>query len=393
MNTGTAKKGRRAAPQLGIAFWAGFLATAALANDARAHGGDAATGATTKDVNNPFRGSTLTFDQSITTQTADVGTTPQTYAPLYELGFSLRPRYWFDKHWVLRGRFDYSKQVITNNQQAADYATTKNYADVFGDVWTDFLYTTRLDSLWPGTLILAGPRAIWPTSQTSQADGTYVTLGVLGDVSHTFVVKGADAPVLNTARLRLVLSYLHPFTEATTPTYYGNFAYTREDVDDHSFISDQISGQTLVNHRLSAIIEAGLQVTPKLSAAADAVLINDWHYAPTGNQCIATTTGCAQIEAAADPQFIQHTWLLLDFDYALLDEIDVGIGYYNLANALGPDGRRRGLWGTDNIWWSPDARFFFDVTANLDAIFDDARDHKYSIQQAAEEARRRRLTF
>jgi hypothetical protein len=373
--------------RLAIAFLVGGLVVTSAVK-ARAHGGDSATVSSSKEATNPLRGSAFTFDQSITTQTADIGTTPQTYAPLYELWFSFRPRYSFDEHWALRGRLDYSKQ-LTNNQQAGDYLTTKNQADVFGDIWTDLVYTTKLDSWWTGTTVLGGVRALWPTSQVSQAAGTYVTLGVIGQAMHTFELKGEDAPVLNNVRFRIALAYQHAFTEATTPTYYGNFAYTREDVDDESFVSDQISGQTLVNHRLSTVLEGALQVTPKLSVVADGVMIDNWHYSPTANQCVATTTGCASIQTGNDQQFVEDTWLLLDVDYALFDEVDVGLGYYNLANALGPDGQRRGLWGIDNIWWSPDARFFFDVTANLDAIFDDARNHKYSIQQAAQDARRR----
>jgi hypothetical protein len=378
--------------RLAIAFLVGmFVVTSAP--KARAHGGDSATGSSKKEATNPFRGSTFTFDQSITTQTADVGTTPQTYAPLYELWFSFRPRYSFDEHWSVRGRFDYSKQ-LTNNVQAGEYLTTKNQEDVFGDIWTDLIYSAKLDSLWLGTTVAGGVRALWPTGQVSQANGTYVTLGVLGYVDHEFELNGEDAPFLNSLRFRIGLSYLHPFTAATTPTYYGNFAYTREDVDDFSFVSDQIGGQTLVNHRLGTTLEGALQVTPKLSVVADAILIDEWHYSPTGNPCIATTTGCAQIQSnSSDQQFVEGTWLVLDVDYALFDEVDLGVGYYNLANALGPDGQRRGLWGTDNIWWSPDARFFFDITANLDAIFDDARNHKYSLQQAARDARRRGLAF
>src|SRR5580700_4399242 len=146
MKAGTGKTASRLALGRAVVSFAVILASATSAIVARAHGGDTATTSSKKEATNPFRGSTFTFDQSITTQTADVGTTPQTYAPLYELWFSLRPRYWLSEHWVLRGRFDYSKQ-LTNNQQAADYATTKNQADVFGDIWTDFLYATKLDSL------------------------------------------------------------------------------------------------------------------------------------------------------------------------------------------------------------------------------------------------------
>ncbi len=67
----------------------------------------------------------------------------------------------------------------------------------------------------------------------------------------------------------------------------------------------------------------------------------------------------------------------------MCDEIDLSLGYYNLANAIAPDGQRRSLFGADNVWWSPDARVFFDITANLDALFDDAVHHRYSLQQAA----------
>ena len=65
------------------------------------------------------------------------------------------------------------------------------------------------------------------------------------------------------------------------------------------------------------------------------------------------------------------------------------MGYYDLANAIAPDGQARSVFGPENIWWSPSARFFFDVTANLDAIFDDARGHKYSREsgQTAQAAR------
>jgi hypothetical protein len=375
-------------PRLALAL-AGFVACAAAAGEAGAHGGDQPTGAGKKEAANPVRGSQLILDQSVTTQTASVGNTPQTYAPLYELWFSLRPRYWFNEHWVLRGRWDYTKQ-LTNNQQSADYPTTQYRADVFGDIWTDFLYSTKLDAWWPGTTVLVGPRALWPISQTSQADGTYVALGVLGDVSHSFDIRGDDAPWLNSARLRLFLEYRHPFTATTTPTYYGNFAYAREDADEHSFVSDQIGGHTLVNHRLTAALDTGLTVTPRLSLLADLILVNRWNYAPAGT-AVSTLTGPVSVQRVDDHQFTQATWFLLDADYQLFDELDIGIGYYNLANAIAPDGQRRGVFGSDNIWWSPDARFFFDVTANLDAIFDDAVNHKYSTKEAAQAIRRQRV--
>jgi len=64
---------------------------------------------------------------------------------------------------------------------------------------------------------------------------------------------------------------------------------------------------------------------------------------------------------------------LAALDYTPIDELTVGLGYYNLANALALDGQARTVFGGENIWWSPDARFFFDVSFNLDVLYDDAR--------------------
>src|SRR5260370_22975933 len=325
---------------------------------------------------NPLRLSALIVDQSMTTQTVSVGSTPQSYVPLYELWFSLRPLYWFDKHWSVRGRWDYTKE-LTNNQ-----ATTNYREDVVGDIWTDFAYSNKLDTLWRGTKGAIGLRALWPTSKVSQANGTYVTLGPVGRLRHDFEIKGDDAPLLNSATASLAAAYQHPFTTATTPTDYGGFHYSRQDVDGFSFLSDQVQGSTLPNHVLWIIAEGGLQITPKFSATADLIFINNWHYAAS-NSVVNTATGAVAVPRTNDVLFTQNTWLLAHLDYDVLDELTLGFGYYNLANAVAPDGHVRGVFGSDNIWWIPDARFFFDATLNLDAVFDDAVGHKYSSKEAA----------
>jgi hypothetical protein len=315
---------------------------------------------------NPLRQSVLVFDQSVTTQTAGLGPSPQSYVPLYELWLSFRPRYYFDEHWSVRGRFDYTKE-LTNNQ-----ATTYYREDVFGDIWTDLVYSTKLDRWWPGSKANAGVRALWPTSKASQANGTYVTLGARGGAEHKFEIRGEDAAALNDFHVGVSFSYLHPFTSATTPTSYGGFAYARQDVDEHSFISDQLTGQTLAEHTFWAILDTGLQMTPRLSLTADFITISQWHYAPT-NGSIGIATGSVFLgRSGSDNQFTQSDWLTVDVDYALRDEIDLSLGYYNLVNANAPDGQVRSVFGSDTIWWSPDARFFFDITANLDILFDDA---------------------
>jgi hypothetical protein len=336
---------------------------------------------------NPLRGSALLFEQSMTMQTARLDPAEQSYVPLYELWISFRPRYYLDQHWSVRGRFDYTKE-LTNNQ-----TTTYYREDVFQDIWTDLVYSTGLDTLWPGTKLNVGVRALWPTSKTSQANGTYVTLGALAGAVHKFKIRGDSAPSFNNFRVGLSFTYLHPFSNATTPTSYGDFQYTRQDVgdDDHSIISDQISGTTLVDHTFWIVLDTGIKITPRLSFTIDDVLINQWHYAPTGSG-IVTTTGPVNPSLAGDTQFTPSNWVIADLDYELFDELGLSLGYYSVAGQIAPDGQRRTIFGADNLFWSPEARVFLGITANLDALFDDAVHHRYSLQQAAQDRRMGHVT-
>ena len=322
------------------------------------------------DGTNPLRGSTLALEQSMTTQTASVGDTPQSFVPLYELWLSFRPRWWFDPHWSVRLRFDYTKE-LTNDQPTTTYRQ-----DVFGDTWTDGVYFAQMDDVWKGTKADAGLRALWPTSLASQAEGMYAHLGPRAGVEHDFTINGDGARWLNVAYVILRANYLHAFSRASTPTDYGTFTYTRQNADGVSFVSDEVSGQTIVRDELQVIAEAGLQVTPSLSVAIFGVLFNDWHDSPAAMP-VATATGpvtptSATPVSGSDQQFSQKTWFVASVDYDVLDELQLGIGYYNLANAVAPDGASRGLFGSDTIWWSPDARFSFTATANLDVLYDDA---------------------
>ncbi|MEO8799220.1 MAG: hypothetical protein ABI551_15125, partial [Polyangiaceae bacterium] len=116
--------------------------------------------------------------------------------------------------------------------------------------------------------------------------------------------------------------------------------------------------------------DAGIDITKKLSFSADMIFINGWKYKPTES---TVNTGTGQAYVARDSNatsFTQATWFIADIDYQLMDELTLGLGYYNLQNVIAPDGTRRGILSGDNVWWSPDARVFFDITANLDKIYE-----------------------
>jgi hypothetical protein len=328
----------------------------------------------------PLRGSTLLLDQSASTQTVGLENAEQSKVPYYGLWLSFRPRYNFDQHWRVQARFDYYKE-LTNSQETTDYRE-----DVFGDIWTDVVYASPLapQGPWKNTKVSLGLRALWPTSKQSHANGTYVTLGVTAGVSQKIPIRSAGARVLDSARVGLSFAYLHAFTQATTATDYGNFSYPSESVADSGlgpasytfFTTDQLTGQTLVEHQLYGILDTGLQITPKLGLTVDAILINNWHYAPT-RTCVDIATDCVSPPSVspvtgADNQFTQLFWFVASADYEIIPELSVGIGYYNLSNTVATDGTLRGPFssGFDNVFWSPDARVFLDLTANLDKIFE-----------------------
>jgi hypothetical protein len=343
-----------------------------------------------KASKNPFRNSTLTFDQSISTATIGVGNTPQSYMPIYQWWWSFRPRFYFTDHLYLSGRFDFYKE-FTNSDEGQSGATTDYREDDFGDIWATLVYEQALNKS-ENTKVSGGPRFLFPTSKASQAAGIYVQAGAIATLSQKVPLHDASAPFLNDLHFRLFTWYDHPFSQYTTPGNSG-FQYVRENTDDQSFLSDQLAGSTLIDHQLMFNVEAALQITPRLDFAIDFYEINQWHYSLPGG-CVQTTTGCQTIttqESSAngivgDQEFVQLTWFAADLSWDVFDQLTLGIGYYNLQNELSNLGEHRTLFGANNIWWSPDARFFFDITANLDAIYDSLAP-KGSMKKAAQQAR------
>jgi hypothetical protein len=314
---------------------------------------------------NPMRGSSFYFEQSLSTQAAHLETSPeQSYVPFYGWWFSLRPRWNFNDKLRVQARLDYYKE-LTNSQ-----TTTQYREDVFDDIWTDLVYATPVATSgpWSHTKVTGLVRAQWPTSKQSQGAGVYVTLGALAGVKQTIPLGGG---LFGSAWVDLRFRYLHPFSDSTTPTNYNDFAYVRENVDGFSFVSHQLTGQTLVANELTSLAEAGVKITPKLSLSVDVIWIDQWHYSvPPGTVAAgptyATVPGTGQ-------QFTQLIWEVASLEYEVLDELSLGLGYYNLTNVIAPDGTVRSPFagGEDNAFWSPDARIFLTATANLDKIYED----------------------
>jgi hypothetical protein len=314
----------------------------------------------------PFRGSTLLFDQSMTTQTAHLETSPQqSNVPLYEWWVSFRPRWYFSEHVYYWARFDYFKE-FTNNQDNTYYRE-----DSFGDMWNTLAYSTPLSKEGAGknTKVALSGRVLLPFSKASRANNVYFTAGGGGSVSQKVPLAGEGAKWFNDVSLSLSASYSHPFSKATTAVGADQLV-ERQDTEGRSFASDQLRGGTLTAHQLLTVVGAELAITPKWSFGLDMIFINGWKYRPKDDVTVATGTGNVAVPRNSDSTvFTQQSWFIASTGYDILDELNVSLGYYNLANVVGPNGQRRGIVGGDNVWWSPDARVFLDLTANLDKIY------------------------
>jgi hypothetical protein len=318
------------------------------------------------DYKSPFLKSVLTFDQSTSAETLGVGGTPQSYIPFYEWWISFRPRYYFTNKLFVSGRFDYYKEFTNTDQGRTLYRE-----DVFGDIWTNLVYETPVPVISKNTKVSAGLRALWPTSKPSQDAGIYVNLGATAGIKQTIPIRGESANFLSDAHVGLSGWYSHNFSQATTPIN-PSFQYIRQDTDGNSILSDQLSGSMLVNHQLLTGIDTGLSITDKLALTVDFLFIQQWKYSPPGGVSTSTTGQSLYTPPSNAPNYVLETWFITNVDYQLFEELTLALGYMNLQNSLSYQGENRTLFGSDNVFWSPDARFFFDITANLDRLWDRA---------------------
>lgn len=324
-----------------------------------------------------WRGTTLMFDQNMSSQTTHLDpNTQQTYVGSYEWWISFRPRYYFTDNLNLNMRFDYYKD-LTNAEN-----TTYKHEDVFGDIWANLVYA--LPKLSKNTEERVGARALFPTSKESQAQGIYVTAGATGSISQDVPIKGEEAKYLNSAKFVLSGAYTHPFSQSTNPAQYGNFTYERQDLDGRATSSSLVSPGNLTNHQVLALIDGELAITPKLLFTLDFITINQWKYLPKGDISTNINGVVTPIPRSGNAtSFKQQVWFIASVGYDVVDEINLSLGYYNLTNELAPDGTRRGVIGANTVWWSPDARVFFDVTANLDKAYLWATGQKEAQKKAA----------
>jgi hypothetical protein len=321
-----------------------------------------------------WRGTTLTVDQSVTSETLGVGQDYQSNNPSYQLWLSFRPRVYLFSDSLPKGHsFNVNGRIDMYKEMTNADDTTKHRENYLGDIWLTGAYSIRLtDSKKYPTTFGFGPRVLLPTSAASRGAGTYITAGGGASIAQSIALASGD--YFSETHVALIGYYTHPFTPATTAVY-DDLNRDRIQADGRTGRDNQLSGGYLVNHQLLSILDAGLQLTPKAGFSADLIFLHQWrHGAQSSGGCdgggaaIQTQTGVrcagtAELNGSAQTLRVS-AFPVVSFDYQVLDELNLAIGYYTFTNTLKPDGTRR------NFIYAPDSsRFFLTATISLDQVY------------------------
>ena len=314
-----------------------------------------------------WRGSSILVDQSMSTQTAGLEPTPQqSYLPYYQWWVSLRPRIAISKKLSYSARFDYYKE-FTNTRASRYYRE-----DWFGDIWNTLGYRTPLakEGALKRTSVGISGNIILPTSRTSQASGIYTIVGAGVNLGQGIELGGAKATAFKSMNVSLTSSYSHPFSRSTVSDGLERPVY-RQDLNGRSLPSTDIGGSMQSNHRLMLGVSAGVQILEKLSWDASFNVSNGWNYAPRDDVYVDITSGPTYVPPDETAMlFSQQMGVSTSVSYSLFDELSLTLGYTNMSGTLSPASERRGLYGPENIWWSPQARVSFSVTLHLDKFYE-----------------------
>ena len=313
----------------------------------------------------PWRGTTFTFNQAVTTTAVGIGrdniSTDNDY---YGLEFSLAPQYYLvdrpkDKL-VVSAEAGVAVELTNGNTLTRNEPTFKDTSLALGYQRT--LWQSK-DDEW---LLTAGPkgRLIFPTSRVGIAQGKYLTTTLGASVTQVIKLFGRKADGLNNIALTAGFSWAHLFSRSFTPTD-TTLDRTRQNAGGDSFNSDQLTFNSFDVDRLIPSITADIPLYKDLRLITQFRLIGRFKHNFTGQSCESETlTGCVQGEQNPDRvTYLTNSTFDIALTQSIYEVVDVDIGYNNETLTLGEDGKAR------NVFYSPDAQFYMDIIANIDVIY------------------------
>jgi hypothetical protein len=199
----------------------------------------------------------------------------------------------------------------------------------------------------------------------SYDSGKILGLGLRALLAEDISLAGRGSAFFPNLELGLRGEYGYQFTRSQVPTN-PSLERLRLDPDGHSVISDQLGGATFAAQ--SAVIGAlaALYVHQSVMWSTLLDIRPAWHY-PVRHDievCGVVLTGCTTPEGTNDPQTRSViTSFSTEVLLTLNNVLGMSLGYLNLTDQLGPDGRRR------SVFYSPDARLYAQLNVGLDQLY------------------------
>ncbi|WP_437650040.1 hypothetical protein [Sorangium sp. So ce362] len=312
-----------------------------------------------------WRGSTFTWNQGGSTTLFGVGGEYIPAIQVYGWDFTFRPNFYvLDRP---KDKVAVSADIGWVTELTNSDITTHYREPQFKDVALNARYSREL---WESGGAERGEyktdaamrlRLTLPTSPASWNAGKYFTVSVGPQIIQKVKLLGAKADGLNNLTATLGVTYAHLFAQSYTPVK-GGFGRERMTPSGEVAPDDQLTGASLALDRLSTSLQVDLPLYKDLSLATSFGLLSDFkHEFEEG--CVATQTGCAPYDGSQGTTYVPQTAFDVSLNYPIFEVVDLTLGYNNTNLQLGYDGQRR------SFFYSPEAQFYLDITANLDVIY------------------------
>lgn len=303
---------------------------------------------------NPWRGSLLILDQSMTVNTLNKSN-QLSYQPLYEWWISPRIAYSLSKSFRLGIRQDLFKEW-TNVQDTTDRGEWR-----YTDSWLSLAYRPDLSSiskhLTGGLGLLLRPGI----SKESRIASQYFSTGPTANIGYGFDLAGEKAKAFKSGHVSITGMYTHAFSKCNTPCASGNFSQQRMNASGQPVDDNQVRAASMVGNQLLYSLNLGFDIVEHLDFSASMIWISQF---ARGTSAAFDPSGREIPRASDDTRLRQWTWFFTSVTWGFMKEASIAVGYYNLNNVLHTDGSYR------QPFWSTEARVFFDLYVHLDALYE-----------------------